>query len=159
MSKFLNDNHIQGDGPGSIHIGLEYDSKLVAVMSFMKQKEKYYLNRYATSKQVVGGFSKLLKHFQRNNDWSILISFADQRWSNGNLYVQTGWELDSVLPSDYSYSSDGKNRSHKFNYRRNKLQNMLNYYDPLISERKNCDNNGILRIWDCGKLKFIINKE
>jgi hypothetical protein len=87
----------------------------------------------------------------------LLISFADLRWSNGNLYENTGWELDSVLPPDYYYATNNLERIHKFNYRRKNLPKLLKYFDPELSERENCDNNGILRIWDCGKLRYIIN--
>jgi len=154
-SKFFENNHIQGDGPCSLNIGLAYNDDIVAVMGFIKQKDKHYLNRYATSVRVPGGFSKLLAYFKANYDWSLLISFADLRWSDGNLYEKTGWELESTIPPDYSYSQDGKTRSHKFNYRRKHLPKLLEVFDPNLSERINCDNNGILRLWDCGKLKFI----
>lgn len=155
-NKFLNANHIQGTGPGSITYGLCYDNKLVAVMSFIKQDSQFILNRYATSVRVVGGFSKLLSHFKHNNKWSKIISFADLRWSMGDLYTNTGWILDGVLPPDYTYSPDGKVRIHKFNYRRKYLPKLLKTFDPALSETQNCDNNGILRIWDCGKLRFVM---
>lgn len=153
---FFNDNHIQGNGPGSITYGLEIDGSVVACMTFIKQAgNQYCLNRYATSKQVPGGFSKLLTHFERNNDWDTIVSFADLRWSDGGLYHTNGFTLDSILRPDYSYSPDGRTREHKFNYRHANLPNKLDQYDPELSETQNCDNNGILRIWDCGKLRFI----
>ena len=152
--QFFNDNHIQGDGPGSINIGLQYDNDIIACMSFIKKKnDVYYLNRYATSVKVPGGFSKLLKYFKLTNNWNNIISFADRRWSNGNLYKTTGWIKDVPLRPDYYYI-EGNKRVHKFNYRRKFLSQKLLNFDPKLSERKNCDNNGILRIWDCGKIKF-----
>jgi hypothetical protein len=155
---FFENNHIQGNGPGSINIGLEYEGTLVACMSFIKQKEQHYLNRYATSCRVPGGFSKLLKYFQHNYEWKKVISFADLRWSNGNLYEKTGWKLDSVLPPDYSYIRNNE-RIHKFNYRRKNLPRLLEHFNLELSERENCNNNGILRIWDCGKLKYTTHNQ
>lgn len=156
---FLNQYHLQGDGPGSITYGLLFKDQLVACVTFIKQQKNIFaLNRYATSCHVVGGFSKLLKHFQRHYEWKQLISFADLRWSDGNLYETTGWTLDKILPPDYYYSPDGVHRYHKFNYRRKFLPNKLVYFDEQLSEKQNCDMNGILRIWDCGKKRFIINK-
>ena len=84
--EFFNKNHIQGDGPSSINIGLMHNDELVACMGFTNHKDAIYLNRYATSFHVIGGFGKLLKYFQNNYEWNILVSFADLRWSNGNLY-------------------------------------------------------------------------
>ena len=155
--RFFDENHIQGNGPGSINVGLEYDNELVACMSFIKQQNDVYcLNRYATAYRVVGGFSKLLKYFKDNHRWCTLISFADCRWSDGNLYERTGWTLDKTLAPDYSYIRKDK-RIHKFNYRRKNLPKLLTHFDSNLSELENCDNNGILRIWDCGKKRYILN--
>ncbi len=153
---FFNNNHIQGNGPSSINIGLKYNNELIAVMGFIKQKSVFYLNRYATNSQVAGGFSKLLSHFQKKYKWSVIVSFADLRWSVGNLYKQNNWKLDKILPPDYSYSPNGHTRFHKFNYRRKNLNNILSNYNPALSETVNCDNNGILRIWDCGKQRWVL---
>lgn len=156
---FFEENHIQGSGPGSIVYGLKNDNEIVSAMCFIKNSDdSFYLNRYATSINVVGGFSKLLNHFKTNHNWTQIISFADQRWSDGNLYETTGFALDSILPPDYYYSPDGKHRLHKFNYRRKNLPKLLAHFDPALSETVNCNNNGILRIWDCGKRRYVLTK-
>lgn len=153
---FFEAHHIQGTGPGSITYGLEHGGQIVAAMTFIQQSNcAYTLNRYATSTRVVGGFSKLLNHFKLNTEWKELISFADLRWSDGGLYIKTGWTLDKVLPPDYYYSPDGHSRIHKFNYRRRNLPERLVSFDPSLSEVENCKNNGILRIWDCGKNRYV----
>lgn len=155
--KFFDKYHIQGDGTSSITIGLVDEKELVACMGFTRSKDDvFYLTRYATSQRVVGGFSKLLAHFQRTNNWKTIITFADLRWSNGNLYERNGFELDTLLPPDYTYSIDGVTRQHKFNFRRRRLATMLPNFDPNLSERKNCDNHNILRIWDCGKKRYVL---
>ncbi len=157
-TQFFNEHHIQGNGPGSINIGLEYNNKLVACMSFIKQKNGVFiLNRYATSAHVVGGFSKLLSYFKSKHSWNQIISFADLRWSTGGVYEKNGFVLDKVLPPDYCYSTSGHNRIHKFNFRRHQLPKLLKSFDPTLSETQNCDNNNILRIWDCGKLRYVMN--
>ena len=85
-----------------------------------------------------------------------IITFADLRWGNGHLYQTTGWTLDKIIPPDYSYSySGGIKRIHKFNFRRNRLACKLRHFDPALSERENCDAAGMLRIWDCGKMRFM----
>jgi len=155
--QFFDNHHIQGNGLGSITYGLKHNNELVACVSFTAHKNYHILSRYATSKPIVGGFSKLLKHFTTQNNWKQIVSFADLRWSEGDVYFKTGWLLDKVIPPDYSYATSNINRYHKFNYRRKYLPHKLKNFDPNLSERENCDNNGILRIWDCGKLRFVIN--
>lgn len=155
---FLEEYHLQGKGPGGINYGLLYDEALVAIITLIKQKDgKFIINRYATSCRVVGGFSKLLNFFQKNFDWKIIISFADLRWSDGNLYDKCGFELDKKLEPDYYYIRYRK-RYHKFSFRRKYLPSLLSDYDPSLSEKENCDKNGILRIWNCGLLRYKIER-
>jgi len=156
--EFLENNHIQGDDRSSIEIGLEYTDRLVACMTFRKRSDGIYeLSRYATSARVVGGFSKLFKYFCNVYNFNKVISFADLRWSTGKMYTVNGWVIDGIIPPDYSYSPDAVNRFHKFNFRRKNLSNLLVEYNPKLTERENCDNNKILRIWDCGKIRFVYN--
>lgn len=152
---FLEQFHIQGNGPGSITYGLiDKKEQLVAVMTFIKRKPGIYdLNRYATSQPVIGGFSKLLKHFTNNYQWKEIISFADLRWSDGNLYEKCGFELDKKLPPDYYWCKYGE-RYHKFQFRHKFLPDKLEYYDPKLSENQNCKNNGFYKIFNCGLNRY-----
>lgn len=153
--EFLNKHHIQGTGPGGITYGLEYKGDVVAVMTFVSTQKEVVLNRYATSVNVVGGFSKLLKHFQRNHKWSRMVSFADRRWSNGGVYTRTGWTLEHIIPPEYKYII-GNQPQHKFAFRRKALEKKLANFDPLLSEWENMKAHGYDRIWDCGKLRFVL---
>lgn len=153
---FFDSFHIQGSDKSSISYGLLYNNDLVACMSFTKSKDNsYILSRYASSCSVVGGFSKLLVHFMKNNNFNEIISFADLRWSEGNVYEKNGWSLDKILQPDYSYIK-GTKRYHKFNFRHKHLKKMLNNYDPNLSESENCINNYIYKIWNCGLKRYII---
>lgn len=155
---FFNAHHIQGDGPSSVNIGLMYNGTLVSCMAFInKQDGVYVLNRYASSSLIVGGFTKLLNYFTIHYNPAQIITFADLRWSVGDLYNKTGFVQDSVIPPDYYYSPDGHTRYHKFNYRRKYLSKLLKIYDDQLSEKVNCDLNGVLRIWDCGKIKYVLS--
>ncbi len=153
---FMEQNHIQGPGTGSITYGLENNGDLVAVAVFTQRSPGCFeLVRYATSKRVTGGLTKLMSHLRKYNTWTEIVSFADRRWSDGNLYEQTGWTLDKTIPPDYTYSPDGHKRIHKFNYRRKNLPDLLDQFDPELSEWENCKANGVLRVWDCGKKRYV----
>ena len=45
-------------------------------------------------------------------------------------------------------------RKHKFGFRRKRLQKLLSNFDPTKSELQNTEQNGIYRIYDCGKIKY-----
>ena len=155
-TSFFDAHHIQGSGPGSITYGLSHNNNIVAAMTFFKQGgNEYVLNRYATSCSVVGGFSKLLNHFKRRHEWSKITSFADLRWSTGDLYRNTGWTLEHTLLPDYYWCKNG-NRYHKFGFRHKHLKTKLDDYDPLLTENENCKRNGYTKIYNCGLHRYAI---
>ena len=153
-TSFLNQYHIQGSGRGSMSFGLTHNNVLVAVMTFVISEKELLLNRYATSVTVVGGFSKLLKFATEQLPKLPIVSFADLRWSEGNMYNKAGFRLDSTLPPDYRYVV-GNKRIHKFNFRHGTGLQLLPNYDPTLSESQNMENHNIPKIWDCGLLKYI----
>jgi hypothetical protein len=165
-SNFLDSNHIQGNCVSQINLGLYYDQKLVSVMTFskprvlMNKKEKpegtYELARFATLSgfHVVGGASKLLKYFKTNYEWSSIFSFADRRWSTGNLYDVLGFKLTTVNSMNYHYIIDGK-RKHRWAFRKDALRERFSSeYDEKLTEYQNMLNLGYDRIWDCGTLRY-----
>lgn len=158
-SEFLKKNHIQGKMSGSKYLALKTkDTKeIVAVSVWRKHKNQVYLDRYATSKIVIGGLGKLLKFTQTSLYPNLdIVTFADHSVSNGELYKKLGFIEVSEIPPDYSYLVNGK-REHKFNYRLKRFKN-----DPSLlwkeglTEGELADLNGLKRIWDSGKSKYIL---
>lgn len=156
--RFFNTNHIQGNGPSSLNYGLQYEGEVVAVIGFIASGSTLTLNRYATSCNVIGGFSKLLNYVDNTISYTNMVTFADLRWSIGSLYYNMGFSMDKEIPHDYEYIV-GKKRVHKFNYRHGTGLNKLPNYNPLWSEHRNMLNHELYRIWDCGKLRFVKTKE
>lgn len=150
---FFDANHIQGNGPSSINLGLMYDGKLVACMGFIVNKDSYTLNRYATSCRVAGGFTKLLKHFEKSFNYPTIITFADLRWSEGNLYESTGFTNEATIPPDY-YWCKGNKLWHKFNWRHNRMKQNLPRYDNALSETGNMHAHHFFKLYDSGKIRY-----
>ena len=159
--KFLKKYHLQGQCKSSINLGLFYKNRLVSVMTFSKsrynKKIDWELLRYASifSFNVIGGASKLLKHFEKHNSGSI-ISYADKRWGDGNLYRELGFkEMNDSSPS-YFYIK-GTKRYNRIMFQKHKLKNLLDNFDETLSEYENMSNHGFMRVWDCGNKVFIKN--
>ena len=154
---FFNAYHIQGTGGGSVTYGLTHEGTLTSVMTFKyhKNSDSYELSRFASSGNVVGGFSKLVKHFRKEYPDKEIFSFADRRWSEGEVYLNNGFIIDKFNPPDYKYVV-GDIRKHKYNFRHNKLEAKLIDYDPLLTEWENTENHGLYRIYDCGLIRFIL---
>lgn len=159
--EFLLDNHIQGNARATYRFGLKYNGELVACMLFVKRSEyEYELNRYATSKLVVGGFGKLVtraRDILKSFGVKSIVSFADKRWSNGDLYIKTGWvKSEKDLYPDYQYLT-GDVRQRKQKFRRKLLPNFLEEFDVNISETENMKKHGIYQVFDCGLMKFTLD--
>lgn len=158
--EFLDENHIQESSQGSVYFGLYYGDDLVAVSVWRKNKKKLYLDRYATSCNVVGGMGKMLKQgilYAKEHGLSQIITFADHEVSNGNLYDVLGFDLDGLLDPDYKYVINGQ-RKHKFGYRLKRFKNdpELIYRDGL-TELQLAELNDLHRVWDCGKSRYVIS--
>lgn len=152
---FLERNHIQGGASASVHLSLQAGGEVVAVASFKRRGEDYELVRYATSATVRGGHSKLVAHFERRYEYRQLVTFADLTFSSGELYRNTGWTQDAELPPDYTYLHRGR-RHHKFNFRKDRFKRdpALKFREGL-TERELAKMNGLLRVYDAGKLRFV----
>jgi hypothetical protein len=150
---FLNNHHYIGTSMSTLYIGLrDSNQTLVAVMAFKKTKEIWELTRYVTSINVVGGASKLLNYFENNYKPKAIKTFADLRWSNGDLYRKIGFIDHSVLNPDYMYIINNI-REHKFKHRKKYYKNRYNV--SLLTEQQIMKKENILRIYDAGKIKFI----
>ncbi len=164
----LDNHHVQGNDNAQVNYGAYHNDELIAVMTFTaprisvgagKSRDNYKhvweLSRFCTDTnyRIPGIASKLLKHFQRNHEWKELYSFADKRWSVGNMYLRLGFDLVADNPPAYFYVVN-KTRKHRWNYRKDVLKNTLANYDPNQTEYQNMVNHGYWRVWDCGTLKF-----
>ena len=67
--------------------------------------------------------------------------------SNEYLYLKLGFDLINESNPDYKYIVDGK-RSHKSNFKKTKLK-----YTCTEKEY----TSDLIKIWDCGKLKYEMN--
>lgn len=152
---FLEFNHIQGSVRGSIYLGAFHKEELVAVTVLRRRSEfEYELSRYATSKKVVGGHSKMVAWFAKNTEILKLVTFADLSISDGSLYEKTKWKFVEEIQPDYAYMKVNK-RYHKFNYRLKRFKEDPNLqYIEGMTERDLAKLNGLHRVWDSGKKKY-----
>lgn len=154
---FLNDHHLKGPGQTSkIRYGLIYENQLVGVMTagnarFNNKGLEIY--RYASSGQVVGGMSKLLKHIERQHKPTLIVSFADRCWGPGKVYEAIGFEKISESKPSYVWVKSMRVKS-RFSMQKHKLHTILKDFDPSMSEAENCHANGWYKLYDCGTVKW-----
>ena len=163
--EFLENNHIQGNLYSKVKIGLFYSNELVSIMTFGKKRismgnkiiidGEYEMLRFCNklNTQVIGGASKLLNYFIRTYTPKSITTFADRRYSQGNLYKQLGFKFMYDTKPNYWYVLNSKAlREYRFKYRKDIL--IKEGYDKTKTEREIMAEKGYLRIYDCGNMKF-----
>ena len=103
----------------------------------------------------MGGASKLFKHFISNHKGTI-ISYANRRFSKGDVYEQLGFEFKGETKPNYYYVKGDQTYS-RLKFQKHKLAKMLENYDPNLTEYENMLNNGYDKIYDCGNLIYLYN--
>jgi hypothetical protein len=160
--EFLEKNHIQGSSKSKVDIGLFFDDELVSIMTFGKRpvlsKHEWELIRFCNklNVSVVGGASKLFKHFIKNYKPNEIVSYADRRWSDGNLYKKLNFSHIHNTKPNYFYVIN-KKRENRFKYQKHKL--IKDGYDENMSEHEIMLSRGIYRVYDSGNMKFIYKLE
>lgn len=153
---FLNVNHLNGSCVSSYRYGLYYNNELVMIMCFGKSRrsEDVELIRVCTkiNIQVVGGFSKLLKHFEKNCNFKKITSFINRNQFNGNGYINNGFTIEHCNKPIYWWIKNNI-RYNRENFQKKKLSKKLSNFDDTLSEKDNMYNNGYYRIFGCGTLK------
>jgi len=155
--KFTDANHMQGYRAAAARYGLFDGDELVAIGSFNKYGSRDYWEviRFANklNHHVVGGFSKILKHFIRNDKPSKIVTYADRRYSDGSLYNKCGFKYISTTDPNYYYVN-GLEVNSRQKFQKHKLKDKLREFDKNLTEAENMFNNGYRRLWDAGNLKY-----
>ena len=151
---FLFENHLQGPISGK-SIGLYYNNDLVSIITYGKPRyNKNYdieILRFCNKKDtvVIGGLSKLVSRISGK-----IISYCDLRFSFGLGYLFSGFKMVNISHPNYYYMSDYNSRYNRLQFQKHKLPNLLENFDPTLTEWENMQLNGYDRIWDCGNLVF-----
>lgn len=168
-NNFLNKYHIQGATGASIRYGLfDKNNQLVAVMTFSKLRQGVNrhrknsdntaeLVRYASSKSVVGGASKLLAHFiKHHTEFTEILSYSNNEYGPGELYKALGFIQEKQDSLGYFYYSPKyKKRYHRYSFNKTKLVSLG--FDAGKSEYEIMTESGYLRVWDCGKRCWVLS--
>jgi len=163
LQNFCEEYHIQGKN--RLYIigwGIFYDNELLGIISLGRHHRQYnelILDRmcFKDKVQVIGGANKLFKRcidWAKINEYKQIVSFSDNRWSEGKIYETLNFKMNKELPCDYFYVN-------KDNY--------LEYYSKQSQKKSNtkCPSNltehqwalarNLKRIWDCGKKRWIFH--
>ncbi len=161
---FCDSNHIQGYVPAQVKLGLFYNNELVQIESFSKprfnKKYEWELIRECSKAglSIIGGKSKLFKHFIKVYNPNNIISYCDRSMFTGDSYKAIGMQFKAVTPPSYYYYKNGLLLS-RYQCQKHKLQTLDNFvFDSEKSERENMVYNGFGVVYDCGENVFLWQK-
>ena len=159
-AEFLELNHLQGNDSSSIKLGLYYNNELVSLMTFCKprfnKKYEWELSRFCSKAgcNVIGGASKLFKHFANNYQPNSIISYSNIAHTKGNLYGMLGFELNGISSPNYVWYKSGDIKSR---YQCQKSVLIKQGFEGDTEEDIMKDQN-YYRIYDCGNKVWIWKK-
>lgn len=158
---FFEQNHIQGRSRAFMAVGLRYEGKLIGATSFSHHHRKVsgdavVLDRmaFAHGYTVGGGASKMISFAipaLKDAGFSKIISWSDNRWSQGAVYESTGFSLEGNLDPDYSYVKKGARYS-KQSLKKSGEEKLSGKTEKELRKEQGYD-----RIWDCGKKRWVLD--
>jgi len=158
---FFDKNHLQGFSNSSICYGLKYNNEFVCMISFRAPRYNkefdYEIIRIASklNTNVIGGITKLFKHFLKNNINKTIITYADRRYSSGNVYKKLGFAF--MRNSNIGYKWVKNNILYnRVQFQKHKLKDKLEIFDESFSESQNMFLNGYRKLYDCGQKVYIM---
>lgn len=158
IKSFFDVSHMAGHRPASVNYALRYDGGIVCAISFMRHPQhEWEIARFACApgKAVVGGFSRLLTAFIREHKPQQIMTFADRRFSVGNVYAVNGFELVRSTKPNYCYYKGGIILSRQ-QCQKHKLARLLgDGFNPNQTESENMLAAKYTQLFDAGHLKFV----
>jgi hypothetical protein len=162
MKSFCDLHHLQGANKLSrVCFGLFHGDEMVGAVDLgnhhrRKEKGVVVLTRlcFVPGVKVVGGSSKLFKacaNWCASNGANKIVSWSDNRYSDGGVYEKMGFKRAGELPPDYYYvdMKNPKRRISKQSQSKKKAD-----CPEGMTELQWANSRGLSRIWDCGKIRW-----
>lgn len=157
---FLNKYHLQNSTKHEVAYGLYYNNELIEVMTFGASRfsndydcEIHRLCSKADYK-IVGGASKLFKHFLTDHTDASIVSYCDISKFSGAVYEQLGMALDGHTSINYTYVNTAT--LHTLNRLQCTKQKLVaEGYDENLTEEEIMSQRGYTKIYGCGNKRYV----
>jgi len=146
--RFLYENHLMGATKGVSTYGLYRGGEICSLMSIRKNKKGFEISRFCNVLNTIvhGGFSKLLKFFEKRINPEEIISYCDMRYSTGSSYIKNGFSF-SKMSRGFGWT-DGKTVFNRSYCRANMDDRRLTEVDHSIELK-------VHKIYDAGQALYI----
>ncbi len=158
---FYEENHIQGAQNSGLHYGLLSQGHLTALMTFSSpgvnraRGADLLLARFAVCGHVPGAASRLLAAARREHPGRSILTFSDNRYSNGGVYRAIGFmEAGHVTPS-YRYIRGGRVFAKESLQRKHLRLELGRSPGSEETEAQMARLAGYQRLYDAGKIRWL----
>lgn len=139
-------------------IGLQYENRIVAVLSYTEKEYEIRIERFACElfTNVVGGYGKLESRLANKPK----VTFSLGLISDGSLYAKSGYEcVDGYSTLPEFYVTDGFVIHNRQKFMKHKMPRLFgNGFDPAKTEWENVIANGLRLFFGAGITKWIKDK-
>lgn len=160
--EFMDREHLQGGSARARRAwGLFYQDRLVAAATLAAHHRQadgnvLVMDRlcFANGVHVVGGAGRLVKVLldaARAEGAVKVLTWSDNRWTDGDVYPRVGFVKEADLPPDYCYVHV-RNPDRRLSKQSQKKS--ATGCPPDVTERDWALKHGLARIWDCGHVRW-----
>jgi len=165
IKEFENSYHLQGYASSSINVGLRYNNKLIALMTFgvsrFSSEYNYEVIRlcYDYHYNVQGGAEKMFKYFVNNymKDNESVVSYCDISKFNGRVYSQIGFKLVDITQPGYFWVNNKYDVLQRYKVQKQKLLDQ-GYGNLGNTEYEIMRARGYYKVCNSGNKKFVYVK-
>lgn len=157
-TRFFNQTHLQGAGKGRTY-GLLAGDTICAAMSvsrprFMRNIDLEII-RYSSALNitVVGGASKLFSHIVNHLNPTSVVSYADLRFGQGNMYKKLNFVDDGLTGESFFYINPTGVRRSRQQLQKSKLADVIG--EGIGTEKEQAQKAGWYRVWIPGSKRWI----
>ena len=163
---FLKNNSSEGEMSSDIYLGLiNQKGKLISVSGWEVKNNEIVLKIHASNCVLHGGLKKMVDFMTSYAKMKCLskISFLDNReMTNVKELEKAGFLKETNFPPEYYYVNSMKGKKSMKRMKKSLSNNIFLddpslIYQPGLTERELAELNGLERIWDCGKTRWVIN--
>lgn len=132
--KFCEENHLQGYRHATIIYGLYYRGELKQLMSFATPQKRGAKETFqweivrgcpGSNNVVVGGVSRLWKHFLREQNPESVMSYCDLNKFDGKSYLEIGMHLYRETPANVWYVENNTGKVQQWLFRNKEKREKL----------------------------------
>ena len=147
---FLEENHLMGS-TNAKHIGLLFENELVSVLSYKQTKHVCKIERFCSviDTNVIGGFSKLTSHLEKNylkSSSTEIHNWVDLRYGTGTHLLNKNY---SLIKETLGWKwTDGLTTF-------NRLHCRANMDERKLTQQEYADEMCLYKIYDAGQRLYV----